>query len=916
MIRSIGYIRRLLACMQALRPPRRKALVALAFVSLAVPTPPSKACQITKGATFVNTSDRQVFSVNLPYEYTYDHYNPPLGDAASIAALKHDIQDAIAVGITGFELSIIGRQDQYPTVYNMFEAAKELHDANPSQPPFWLYFAPDIGGGGAANTYPWTVPPNRDWMEYFVATFAHHPNYFHYNGKAVMGSFLGLDQQAELTNSVFTPLHNEGIDVFYVPSAYNGSQTTTDGTTFTPRAQANIGSLHCWTGSVPASDIGCSNGLDAINAANGKPRTMDVSVSTFWEVHGDSSIYFDHAGGEGPDAEWQNAISKNPVFIIESPWNDLAESYSSPVDIPNVPTVLSGYPYDNLLKPHAGYAEVNKYYREWYLTGAKPTITQDFIAYFYRTSPKAANNHPSNPNPPNYVGTDALVLDDVYVTVDLVTPATLQINTGGTITTYNLGAGRNLVHTPFTPGATQNFQIIRGGQQVVSVSGQPILATVTQNDMQWTSGFSYSPSCDTPTPTPSGAYCTAGLITNPLMGTKCDPLAAAVTRECKAPGGPTMLCPGAQAQFAACEIAEGATTTTGVWTAANFANSGVRGFNQPGDTSAASMAEAKAYGSKVNVMRFFIDQYAGVLSNNGSQYRIGNGAYGTFDFTAVDAALANMQSAGIKMIPVIDDGKVLFNNSSLQDSFVAMWQAFATHYRGNAGIAAFDLWNEPISGGATRDQWIALSQRAASAIRAIDPDHVIIWESLPWDSAEGYDGMTTMPLAAFNNIVYEYHDYDPFQFCLGGVDLVNASYGLKYPVNGLACFKGGTPLNWNASTIGANGLNCDGSGRQTILDLQAKFNFPILVGEFSAFTAAPINDAGVPSATQWVDDNITYFHSKGMSWIYHDWRNWWGWEPDVLQSDAKSLVDTGAPYPLPLHEDSPTSQVLKKHFAE
>jgi hypothetical protein len=85
------------------------------------------------------------------------------------------------------------------------------------------------------------------------------------------------------------------------------------------------------------------------------------------------------------------------------------------------------------------------------------------------------------------------VLDDVYVTCDLVSPATLQINTGGTITTYNLQAGRNLVHTPFTPGATQNFQIIRAGVQVVSVSGEPILATVTQNNMQWTSGFAYAP---------------------------------------------------------------------------------------------------------------------------------------------------------------------------------------------------------------------------------------------------------------------------------------------------------------------------------------------------------------------------------------------------------------------------------------
>jgi cellulase (glycosyl hydrolase family 5) len=370
---------------------------------------------------------------------------------------------------------------------------------------------------------------------------------------------------------------------------------------------------------------------------------------------------------------------------------------------------------------------------------------------------------------------------------------------------------------------------------------------------------------------------------------------------------------------ASCSAQKKTGTTTGVWSAANFANSGVRGFNQPSDTSAASMAAAKAYGSKVNVIRFFIDDQTGGLSNNGSQYRIGSGGYGTFNFTALDAVLANMQSAGIKMIPVIDDGKVLFNNPSLQNSFVAMWQAFATHYRGNAGIAAFDLWNEPISGGATQDQWIALSQRTASAIRAIDPDHVIIWEPLPWGNPYSYDNMTAMPLAAFTNIVYSFHEYEPHLFTGQGAG-GQGPYGVTYPNTRLSCYPNPGPgnplLDWNATTLGPNSLNCDGSGRQTILDLQAQFHFPVFVGEFSAYTAAPINSQGNPSATQWVNDMIVWMESKGFSWTYHDWNNWWGWDPDIDQSVALQLNNDGgtAPYPPPRDTNSPTSQVLKKHF--
>ena len=47
------------------------------------------------------------------------------------------------------------------------------------------------------------------------------------------------------------------------------------------------------------------------------------------------------------------------------------------------------------------------------------------------------------------------------------------------------------------------------------------------------------------------------------------------------------------------------TSSSAIWTAANYANQGVRGFNQPGDNSLGSYQAAAAYGAKV--MRFFIN---------------------------------------------------------------------------------------------------------------------------------------------------------------------------------------------------------------------------------------------------------------------------------------------------------------------
>jgi hypothetical protein len=352
----------------------------------------------------------------------------------------------------------------------------------------------------------------------------------------------------------------------------------------------------------------------------------------------------------------------------------------------------------------------------------------------------------------------------------------------------------------------------------------------------------------------------------------------------------------------------------GVWTAATFASGKVRGFNQPGDNSLSSYQAAAAYGA--NFMRFFIDQYTGGLSDNGSQYRIGGGAFGTFDFTALDAITSNAAAAGLKIIWVIDPPKTNFLNASLNNSFIAMWQAIATHYNGNTTIAGYDLWNEP-TGGITQAQWITLSQNIAAAIRAIDPTHAIIWEPVDWGLPYNYAGITTMPLAAYTNIVYSFHAYEPHQFTSGYAGGLGP-YGSKYPNPSIACYSGGTPLPWNASTLGPNGLNCDGSGHQYILDLQAKYGFPIFIGEFSAFTAAVTNDAGVPSATAWVTDQIAYFESKSFAWAYHDWSNWWGWDPDVDQAEAMRLYDNGkfdGPFPINRNRNSLTSQVLKSYFA-
>ncbi|KAF4833678.1 Beta-xylosidase [Colletotrichum tropicale] len=95
-----------------------------------------------------------------------------------------------------------------------------------------------------------------------------------------------------------------------------------------------------------------------------------------------------------------------------------------------------------------------------------------------------------------------------------------------------------------------------------------------------------------------------------------------------------------------------------------------------------------------------------------------------------------------------------------QDRAIQLWEALATHYKGNKVIAGYNPLNEPADPKHTR--LIAWYERAEKAIRAIDPDHILF-----------LDGNTyAMDFSAFNpektlpNSVYSCHDYSLYGFPL------------------------------------------------------------------------------------------------------------------------------------------------------
>jgi endoglucanase len=101
-----------------------------------------------------------------------------------------------------------------------------------------------------------------------------------------------------------------------------------------------------------------------------------------------------------------------------------------------------------------------------------------------------------------------------------------------------------------------------------------------------------------------------------------------------------------------------------------------------------------------------------------------------------------------------------------QDRFIALWEEFARHYKGNATIAGYNVMNEPVCNAPAgrfyddreyKTDWDTFNRvyrRVVQHIRVIDPDHIIFLEGDLFSSR--FEKMDA-PFA--DNLVYSSHNY-------------------------------------------------------------------------------------------------------------------------------------------------------------
>ena len=220
----------------------------------------------------------------------------------------------------------------------------------------------------------------------------------------------------------------------------------------------------------------------------------------------------------------------------------------------------------------------------------------------------------------------------------------------------------------------------------------------------------------------------------------------------------------------------------------------------------------------------------------------------------------------------------MFRNETWADAFVDTWRRIATRFKGNADVIyGYDLVNEPNQlGRAPIDYW-TLQRRAAEAVRAIDPDTMIIVESNGWDAPATFDYLSPL---AMDNVIYQVHCYAPMAFTHQGVH--GAPVGEVWPDPG---------KKWDRDFIRAT--------LAPVREFEKRTGAKIYVGEFSAI-------AWAEGAENYLRDCIAVFEEFGWDWSYHAFREWRGWSVEHEGPDIGGMVPSA---------DNPRRRVLLEGFA-
>ena len=389
----------------------------------------------------------------------------------TVEGYKKDIQDAQNLGIDGFALNCGSWDSSYKLhVAHLFQAAAELGTN------FKVFFSVDR----CCN-----ITDNQ--VEDMIQTYANSPNYFKFNTRPFLSAWGGGGSFKNVVND----LKRKGHNLYFVPFLYSKGlgnydveipdyNTVLENYTDVWKNYID-GYFYFGAVGIPVrnnrgSDIDVAESIAKVTHDN-KITFMSFVSPEYWgdKQGGSGRRYYEYNGGEGLISEWESIIKiQKPEWVELTTWNDWTEgTYFSPISNIDdyLPTLRQYHNEKGFYKSHKGFAELSRYYIQWYKTGMRPAIKKDEIFYFYRTQSK--NIDVSDPKG-KVSKLNGEVDDEIYVTSFLTAPAELVVSSGKSTTNYKLPRGINNTRMPFSFGK-QYFKVLRNGKTIINQQGEDII---------------------------------------------------------------------------------------------------------------------------------------------------------------------------------------------------------------------------------------------------------------------------------------------------------------------------------------------------------------------------------------------------------------------------------------------------------
>ncbi|MDP9039183.1 MAG: glycoside hydrolase family 5 protein [Acidobacteriota bacterium] len=225
--------------------------------------------------------------------------------------------------------------------------------------------------------------------------------------------------------------------------------------------------------------------------------------------------------------------------------------------------------------------------------------------------------------------------------------------------------------------------------------------------------------------------------------------------------------------------------------------------------------------------------------------------------------------------------------------FASLWRVLAEHYREtDPGLVFFEIMNEPEQPDTFR--WQGIQTTVAAEIRAAAPRHTILAAGAHWS---GIDDLLQLQSIGIDNVIYTFHNYEPFAFTHQGatwtMSEVQPLRGVPYPStpDNVQPLLAQEPTQASRYWLEQYGLaRWDAARIDRIISFAAQWsklhNAPVYCGEFGVHRPyAPPADRA-----RWLHDTRLALEKYNIGWAMWDYQTNFG---VVSKQDGKTTPDEG-----------------------